>query len=200
MGREMRFAPLGLLLLAAAACKSGEPVSVALAASSQDAAGADASAVLAARCLGPPLPLGDVTFEWTEEDVPKRLELKLQRILHGGVEVGRVSGSCLLDAQGHVLRSVAASGAVTGSNGEPVGTLVRRDSIRADGETVHVGYVFTEGPEGGTAIGDAGLIFHVPPKGDGFSLPAGAHGDVVRARRTVLVLAEARTFFEDMKR
>lgn len=155
--------------------------------------------MLPARCQAAALPLGHVIFEWTEEDVPKRLELKLQRILRNGLELGRISGSCILDAHGHVLRSVAPSGAVSGSNGEPVGSLVRRDSIRADGETVHVGYVLAEGPDGGTAISDAGLVFHVPAKGDGFSLPANAHGDIVRARRTVLVISEARSLFEDAK-
>jgi hypothetical protein len=95
------------------------------------------------------------------------------------------------------VRSVSASGQVTGPSGQAVGALVRRETIRSFGETVRVGYLLTGDPDGALAMNDTGQAFLVPPKAEPFSSTGGAQGDVARAKRTALVLYDAKLVFAE---
>ncbi len=201
MGGQVRFAALWTALSLALGCRAEAPVPVALAANPADAGSLPSDGGLPSRCAGPALPLGDLTFAWTEGgDLVHHLELRMQRITRSGVEAGRVAGCCIFDAHGRVLRSVDAAGVVAGENGERVAALVRRDSIRSEGETVRLGYLMTGilgFGDGALAMSDSGGLFLIRPQDDLLSLPGDASGDVIRAKRTALVLWEAKSLLWD---
>jgi hypothetical protein len=178
---------LSLLFVAAVACRSGAPVTLAYA--TEVANEADASAPGPERCKGPVLAAGDLAVEWQQGEVAMRLELTgRDRIALNGKPIAHIAGSCVLDLQGRILRAVESTGAVLGRASERVGTLTARSSLVVDGQVVPVGYVFTDSAHLGAAISDSGEPYVLTSKGPPFPAVGHVDGDVVHAKRTALVL------------
>jgi hypothetical protein len=116
-------------------------------------------------------------------------------IRSGDRVVGRISGACLLDATGGVLRFVSTQGAILGDEGERVGTFQpgagRRDFR---GHPVQ-GEVLVD-PNGALGLTSAGDLYLASDAEAGLSLPAAVTGDGTRARRTALLLYSACSRFD----
>jgi hypothetical protein len=140
----------------------------------------------------PALPAAPLTVEWQREEAVHRVSLARDGTvrLHGAV-VARLSGACVLDGRGEVLRSVDARNMVSDARQRPVGVFQRKDDLHeASGQTVPVGEVLAS-PDGTmTAVTDDGTVYLARPGQDAFSLPASVEGEVSRARRTALLLLD----------
>jgi len=148
----------------------------------------------AGQCEGPPaLEVTPLVVDGMNGGEP--LELVLDR--DGSVRfknkvVARISGACLLDPGGGVLRSVDAHAIVTGRQGERAGVLQRR-SIWIDmyGKPVSPGEVLVQA--GGSTLGVVpdGSLYMSQPGEPAVQITTSIRGDVARARRTALVLIDA---------
>jgi hypothetical protein len=106
--------------------------------------------------------------------------------------VARISGACLLDPGGGVLRSVDGHAVVSGRQGELAGAFQRRATwIDMYGKPVPAGEVLVQ--IGGTTLGviPDGSLYMSQPREPAVQITTSIHGDVARARRTALVLLDA---------
>jgi hypothetical protein len=137
------------------------------------------------------LPVGDLTLEWQAEEAAKRLELRNRGLLTlNGKTVGRISGSCVLDPQGRVLRSLGPSGIVLGTTGERIGTLSPRTTLQVDSQSIPIGYVIVDRHQNGSAVSDGGDPYIIPPNAPPFAAVGHIGGASGEAKRTALVLWE----------
>ncbi len=106
-----------------------------------------------------------------------------------GKIVGRVSGACILDARGKVLRSVDESGVVYGAQRELAGVFQRRSKwVDTYGKILLVDEVLVDANGSTIGITPDGSVYSSEPDAPAISMPTGIRGDIVRARRTGLLL------------
>jgi hypothetical protein len=150
----------------------------------------------------PPLPTGRFAVSFSGGGEPFRVELDPSgEIRQAGKIAGHVSGACILDASGGVLRSIAADGTVHGPLGERIGALQPRRSMRDDPfNAVHpMDEVLVEEGVAPEIVGvslDGTVLFGDPEAGTATGTPTVIEGDFARARRTALLLITAVSTFD----
>ncbi len=142
---------------------------------------------------GGALAVTPLVFETSSGEDHPRIALGADgRFTCQGKVVGRLSGACVLDARGKVLRSVDANGIVYGAQRELAGVFQRRPKwVDGDGKTLRVDEVLVSATGNTIGITPDGAIYSAEPGAPAVSMPAGILGDVVRAPRTGLLLFDA---------
>ena len=188
---------LGLLVVAAGACKpeAEEPHAPAPGVAKEGVAALDAAD--SARCSeGTAFAVAALTVEWQQDDAVHRLAVTSDgRVQHDGAPFGRFQGACLVDAQGRIKNAVDAKGLVTDRARAQIGTFAPRAPLQIEGKNVAVTEAWIHPDGEGLAVDDEGTVYVVPQSGAAFTLPAGVDGEVARARRAALLLLAVRPGF-----
>jgi hypothetical protein len=139
---------------------------------------------------GPRLSTGPLTVEWSEEDRPRKLEVRADgAVVDRGKQVARVAGACIVGADDRWLLRVDRGGVVDARGALPRTTFKRRARVETtDGESVAIGEVLVGDGENGIAVARDGGVWSVPPTGAAVSLPAQVTGLSRKKRRTALLL------------
>jgi len=174
------------------ACASCRPKAAEPQVDAGRATAAKAPAKALCNIAGPALPAGSLTVEWQHEETVQRLTTAGDGTVRmRGAIVARLTGACVLDARGDVLRAVDARDVVSDSHRRRVGAFQRLADLREDsGTTVRVNEVLASSDGTMTAVTDDGAVYLARPDEAAFSLPANVEGDVSRARRTALLLLD----------